>query len=153
LTDPPFAVVWIVVARAFSLSGPVKSMIVDNHTRTKFSPERGHAEIEEEQAAIRRVWCHPSRLLTSSHERVAATRTGEETSVAVERIKSEVTGKVWKLTAAPGDRVEAEQTIMLIESMKMEIPVMVPSGGVLASVLVEEGQDITEGQEVATVEI
>jgi biotin carboxyl carrier protein len=42
---------------------------------------------------------------------------------------------------------------MLIESMKMEIPVMVATGGVLTSILVEEGQDITEGQEVATVEI
>ncbi len=49
--------------------------------------------------------------------------------------------------------VEAEQTIMLIKSMKMEIPVMVATGGVLTSILVEEGQDITEGQEVATVEI
>ena len=72
--------------------------------------------------------------------------------MAVERIKSEITGKIWKLTAKPGDRVEAEQTIMLVESMKMEIPVMVPIGGVLTSILVEEGQDITEGEEVATVE-
>jgi acetyl-CoA carboxylase biotin carboxyl carrier protein len=83
---------------------------------------------------------------------MAATRSSEERFVAVERIKSEITGKVWKLTAKPGDRVEAEQTIMLIESMKMEIPVMVPTGGVLTSILVQEGEDITEGQDVATVE-
>jgi acetyl-CoA carboxylase biotin carboxyl carrier protein len=72
--------------------------------------------------------------------------------MAVERIKSEITGKVWKLTASPGDRVEAEQTIMLVESMKMEVPVMAPNGGILASILVQEGDDITEGQEVATLE-
>lgn len=72
--------------------------------------------------------------------------------MAVERIKSEITGKVWKLMAKPGDRVELEQTIILIESMKMEIPVQAPANGLITKILVQEGEDITEGQDVAVLE-
>ena len=72
--------------------------------------------------------------------------------MAIEQIKSEITGKVWKLMAKPGDRVEFEQTIILIESMKMEIPVQAPANGVITKILVQEGEDITEGQDVAVLE-
>ena len=50
---------------------------------------------------------------------------------------------------------EAEQlcdTIMIIESMKMEIPVIAPVKGTLASLLVKEGQEVSEGQDVAVIE-
>lgn len=70
--------------------------------------------------------------------------------MAVERIKSEVTGTVWKLEAKAGDQVEKDEVIILIESMKMEIPVLAPSGGVLTELLVKEGDDIAEGQQLAT---
>lgn len=72
--------------------------------------------------------------------------------MAIEQIKSEITGKVWKLMAKPGDRVEFDQTIILIESMKMEIPVQAPANGVITKILVQEGEDITEGQDVAVME-
>ena len=72
--------------------------------------------------------------------------------MAVERIKSEITGKVWKIQSTPGDRVEEEQIIILIESMKMEIPVMAPAAGVVKEILVKEGDDVAEGQEVAVLE-
>jgi biotin carboxyl carrier protein len=73
--------------------------------------------------------------------------------VAVERIKSEITGKVWKLEAKPGDRVDEEQPLIIIESMKMEIPVLSPAAGVVKEVLVKEGDDVAEGQDVAVVEL
>jgi acetyl-CoA carboxylase biotin carboxyl carrier protein len=73
--------------------------------------------------------------------------------VAVERIKSEITGKVWKLEAKPGDRVDEEQAIIIIESMKMEIPVLAPAAGVVKEILVKEGDDVAEGQDVAVVEL
>jgi biotin carboxyl carrier protein len=72
--------------------------------------------------------------------------------VAVERVKSEITGKVWKLQAEPGARVEEEQVIILVESMKMEIPVQAPRAGVLKEFLVGEGDDVNEGQDVAVLE-
>lgn len=73
--------------------------------------------------------------------------------MAVERIKSEITGKVWKLETKPGDRVDEEQPIIIIESMKMEIPVLAPAAGVVKEILVKEGDDVAEGQDVAVVEL
>jgi len=63
--------------------------------------------------------------------------------------KTEVTGAVWKIVTAVGQRVEAGETIMIIESMKMEIPVMSEEGGVIAKLLVEEKTPVSEGQVVA----
>ena len=73
--------------------------------------------------------------------------------MAVETIYSEVTGSVWKIQAKIGDVLEADGTIMVLESMKMEIPVVAPDGGRLVKVLVEEGQAIKDGQELAVVEV
>lgn len=72
--------------------------------------------------------------------------------MATESVKSEITGKVWKLVRAVGDEVAEEEPIIIIESMKMEIPVLSPCGGRLAKLLVGEGDDVSEGQEVAVVE-
>lgn len=63
--------------------------------------------------------------------------------------KSEVTGAVWKITTAIGQKVEVGDTIMIIESMKMEIPVMCEEGGVISKFLVEEKTPVVEGQVVA----
>ena len=64
-------------------------------------------------------------------------------------IKSQVSGVVAAIEVEAGSAVEADQVIMLIESMKMEIPVEAPSAGTLAEVLVDEGDSVTEGQTVA----
>lgn len=66
-------------------------------------------------------------------------------------VKSMVSGIVAAIEAQPGSAVDAGQVIMLIESMKMEIPVEAESAGVLGDVLVEEGESVTEGQTVATI--
>ena len=63
--------------------------------------------------------------------------------------KTEVTGAVWKIVTEVGQRVEAGDTIMIIESMKMEIPVMSDEGGTIQRFLVEEKAVVTEGQVVA----
>jgi acetyl-CoA carboxylase biotin carboxyl carrier protein len=63
--------------------------------------------------------------------------------------KTEVTGAVWKIVTEVGQRVEAGDTIMIIESMKMEIPVMSDEGGTIQRFLVEEKASVTEGQVVA----
>ena len=72
--------------------------------------------------------------------------------VATERVLSEITGKVWKIVAAQGAAVEEEGEIVIIESMKMEIPVLAPIAGKVVSLLVKEGDDVAEGQEIAIVE-
>jgi acetyl-CoA carboxylase biotin carboxyl carrier protein len=64
-------------------------------------------------------------------------------------ITSNVTGTVWKIDKRPGDSLRAGDVIMLIESMKMEIPIEAPQAGTLTSLLVHEGDGVSEGQAVA----
>ncbi len=67
-------------------------------------------------------------------------------------VKAEVTGKVWKILAAVGARVEADDTVMVVESMKMEIPVISEEPGTVVEVRVAEGDAVEDGQVVAIVE-
>jgi acetyl-CoA carboxylase biotin carboxyl carrier protein len=77
-------------------------------------------------------------------------QTNEEWAVAMVEAKTEVTGTVWRIVAEVGQRVEAGETIMIIESMKMEIPVSAEEAGVIHKVLAEEKALVSEGQVVAT---
>lgn len=64
-------------------------------------------------------------------------------------VKSDVTGVVCKVMAQVGDAVAEYDPIVLIESMKMEIPVAAPKGGTIASILVSDGEMVGEGDPVA----
>ena len=72
--------------------------------------------------------------------------------MALVNVKSEIAGNVWKIQAKPGDKVEAEGEIVILESMKMEIPVLSPKAGVIREIRVNEGEAIDEGQLVAVLE-
>ena len=65
-------------------------------------------------------------------------------------IPSEVTGNVWKITASVGDTLAAEDVIMILESMKMEIPIEAPEAGKLVELLVKEEDSVDEDQVVET---
>jgi biotin carboxyl carrier protein len=67
-------------------------------------------------------------------------------------VKSEIAGKVWKIESKVGDQIDEEGQIMILESMKMEIPVLAPRGGLLKEIHVAEGDSVAEGQAVATLE-
>ena len=67
-------------------------------------------------------------------------------------VVAEVTGRVWRIEAVADARVEAEDALLLVESMKMEIPVCAPRAGRLAQVLVAEGDAVESGQVVAVIE-
>lgn len=64
-------------------------------------------------------------------------------------IRSEIPGNVLRIEVAVGDKVGEEDAIVMVESMKMEIPIGAPSAGTIAEILVEEGEGIEEGQVVA----
>jgi acetyl-CoA carboxylase biotin carboxyl carrier protein len=64
-------------------------------------------------------------------------------------VKSEIAGNVWKIQTKPGDKVEVDGEIMILESMKMEIPVLSPRAGIIKEIRVSEGEAIDEGQLVA----
>ncbi|MBO6563404.1 MAG: acetyl-CoA carboxylase biotin carboxyl carrier protein subunit [Pseudomonadales bacterium] len=68
-------------------------------------------------------------------------------------VPSEVTGNVWKITANVGDALAEEDVIMILESMKMEIPIEAPSAGRLVEILVKEEDGVDEDQVVAIIEI
>jgi acetyl-CoA carboxylase biotin carboxyl carrier protein len=72
--------------------------------------------------------------------------------VADVRVKSEITGKVWQIEAQVGQQVAEEDPIVILESMKMEIPVGAPVGGTVKQILVAEGDVVQEGQDVAILE-
>ena len=67
-------------------------------------------------------------------------------------VEAQIAGNVWKIEMAVGDTVEEEDVIMVIESMKMEIPVESPCGGRIAEIRVAEGDSIEEGAILAIVE-
>ena len=74
---------------------------------------------------------------------------GDQPGMAVVNVKSEIAGNVWKIQTKPGDRIEAEGEIMILELMKMEIPVLSPKAGIIKEIKVSEGEAIGEGQLVA----
>jgi biotin carboxyl carrier protein len=67
-------------------------------------------------------------------------------------VTSEVTGNVWKVQAKLGDVLVEGDVIMILESMKMEIPVEAPVEGTLVELLVAEEDSVDEGQVVAVIE-
>lgn len=64
-------------------------------------------------------------------------------------INSEITGTIWKIEVKPGDSVAEDDVLIIIESMKMEIPVLAPEAGTVAEILVKEEEAIKEGQLLA----
>lgn len=72
--------------------------------------------------------------------------------MATEKVKAEITGNVWKIVAQPGQQLAEEEAILIMESMKMEIPVLAPVKGTLREILVKEGQEVSEGQDLAIIE-
>jgi len=69
--------------------------------------------------------------------------------MATIQIKAEVAGSVWKIVTAVGETVEAGGTLMILESMKMEIPVIAEDGGTIEKFTVAETEAVNEGQIVA----
>ncbi|WP_437300739.1 acetyl-CoA carboxylase biotin carboxyl carrier protein subunit [Sorangium sp. So ce426] len=60
-------------------------------------------------------------------------------------IKAHITGTVWKIEVKPGDKVEEGTVVVILESMKMEMPVEAEEEGTVEEILVTEGAAVTEG--------
>ena len=73
--------------------------------------------------------------------------------MAIIEVKTEITGNVWKIVASIGDALAEDDPILILESMKMEIPVAAPEDGKLVEILVAEGEVAKEGQVVARIEV
>ncbi len=60
-------------------------------------------------------------------------------------LRAQITGTVWKILVKPGDEVAADQTLVILESMKMEMPLESPEAGRVVSVATAEGASVDEG--------
>jgi acetyl-CoA carboxylase biotin carboxyl carrier protein len=69
------------------------------------------------------------------------------------QLLAEVTGNVSKIAAPIGSRVDTDDAVLILESMKMEIPVAAPAAGEVIDVLVAEGEAVEEGQPVAVLRV
>lgn len=67
-------------------------------------------------------------------------------------ITSEIPGTVWKITAAAGQAITTETTLVILESMKMEIPIYPNQSGTVVEIKVAEGDFLNEGDVIAIIE-
>ena len=68
------------------------------------------------------------------------------------QVKAHITGTVWKIEVKVGEEVEEDDTLVILESMKMEMPVEAPVDGTVQEILIEEGQAVEEGQPLIILE-
>lgn len=69
-----------------------------------------------------------------------------------EEIRAEMVANVWKVVAAEGDTVSDGDTLVILESMKMEIPVLAEADGTISKLAVAEGDVVQEGDLIAVLE-
>jgi acetyl-CoA carboxylase biotin carboxyl carrier protein len=67
-------------------------------------------------------------------------------------IEAQITGNIWKIEVAVGDRVVDGDTVVILESMKMEIPVETEEDGIVKEIRCEEGQSVSEGDVLVVLE-
>ncbi|MBV9464763.1 MAG: biotin/lipoyl-binding carrier protein [Solirubrobacterales bacterium] len=67
-------------------------------------------------------------------------------------VEAHITGTVWKIEVEVGDSVQEGETVVILESMKMEMPVEAEDPGVVREILCEEGQSVSEGDTLIVLE-
>ncbi len=67
-------------------------------------------------------------------------------------VRAHITGTVWKIEVAAGDAVDEDQCLVILECMKMEMPVEAPDAGVVAEIHIGEGQTVDEGDLLLTLQ-
>ena len=67
-------------------------------------------------------------------------------------VEAHITGTVWKIEVEVGDQVEEGDTVAILESMKMEMPVEAEDSGTVKEILCEEGQAVNEGDTLVVLE-
>ena len=67
-------------------------------------------------------------------------------------VRAELIGSLWRVLATVGQRVAVEEEVMILESMKMEIPVLAPVAGTVHAILAAEGDVVQEGQTLLVID-
>ena len=71
---------------------------------------------------------------------------------AMGQVEAHITGTVWRVEVEVGQQIEEGDTVVILESMKMEMPVEAEDDGTVAAILVEEGQPVSEGDALVVLE-
>ena len=91
-------------------------------------------------------------VLANHHEEGEMKETPTAERAMVLEVEAQITGNVWKVEKSVGDEVQEEDVLLIIESMKMEIPVEAPSAGRISEIRVAEGDSIDEGDVVVVLD-
>jgi acetyl-CoA carboxylase biotin carboxyl carrier protein len=67
-------------------------------------------------------------------------------------VRAHITGTVWKIEAQAGAQVSEGDTVIILESMKMEMPVEAPCGGTVREIKIKEGEAVEEGKVLALID-
>lgn len=70
----------------------------------------------------------------------------------MQEVKASMAGSVWKIVVSQGEKVEEDQDIVILESMKMEIPIPADDEGTVKEIKVAEGDFVNEGDVIAIIE-
>jgi urea carboxylase len=105
--------------------------------------------------AERQRWIDSGQLSFSSEARDPMTADGEASTLpsGAEAVEAHVPGSVWKVAVKVGERVRRGQTLLIVESMKMEIAVEAQQDGVVLELRVAEGRTVAPGQVVAVLQV
>ncbi|MHB8600766.1 MAG: acyl-CoA carboxylase biotin carboxyl carrier protein subunit [Ktedonobacteraceae bacterium] len=68
-------------------------------------------------------------------------------------VPGEITGMVWKIMVKEGDQVSEDDVLLIVESMKMEIPLLAPQDGIVREILAQEGEVLSDGEPAIILEI
>ena len=121
----------------------------------------GHARARERLAQRRERLAEPLLLVVRAHDHAdvpvhggyRAASSGPETQEAqLPDVEAHITGTVWKIECQVGQEVEEGDTLVILESMKMEMPVEAEDDGKVAEIRVEEGQSVSEGDTLVVLE-
>ena len=73
--------------------------------------------------------------------------------MATIELKADITGTIWKVLKSVGDAVGEDEAILILESMKMEIPVSSPEAGTIAAILAGEGDIVRDGMVLVRIDV
>ena len=91
------------------------------------------------------------RAQAANFTRALADQQKETRNVATD-VKAHITGTVWKIEAQPGAEVNEGDTVVILESMKMEMPVEAPCAGKIREIKIKEGEAVDEGKVLAVID-
>ncbi|MCD5984638.1 urea carboxylase [Pseudomonas sp. CDFA 610] len=102
--------------------------------------------------AERERWIANGQANFESEESIAPTTDETVLEPGQQGIDSHIAGNLWQVQVKPGERVKAGDVLVVLESMKMEIPVLAPVGGIVRDVRVQPGSAVRAGQRVVVLD-